>query len=87
MDATLLVTLLAKPLMKEVLKEIVKTQAVLLKDLVNRIPQGKSEVTKALSELKRAELIKERQAPLDDFNTYYVTAEGLQAHSRLRGLE
>jgi len=36
---------------------------------------------------KDADLIKERTAPIEDFNTYYVTADGLTAERQLRLVE
>ena len=38
----------------------------------------------ALQSLKDADLIKEKTAPIEDFNTYYVTAGGLDAERKLR---
>lgn len=38
----------------------------------------------AVKVLKDAELIKEKTAPIEDFNSYYVTSEGLSAARELR---
>lgn len=44
------------------------------------------EIEQALIKLQEADLIKERRTPIEDFNTYYVTAEGLNAGKQLRRL-
>jgi predicted DNA-binding ArsR family transcriptional regulator len=45
------------------------------------------DANKALELLKTAGLIEEETAPISDFHTYYVTAEGLSTERQLRRLK
>ena len=44
----------------------------------------REQVENAVKVLMDAELIKERSAPIEDFNSYYVTADGLSTARELR---
>lgn len=82
--------LLAKPLNRQLFETVVKERSIRFADLLRRasIPDNNRDNARlALQELKDARLIKEL-APMqnfEDFNTYYVTADGLEA-SRQAGL-
>jgi hypothetical protein len=47
-------------------------------------PVVQEKIEDAVQKLKDAKLIDERQAPIRDFSTYYVTANGLNAERDLR---
>jgi predicted transcriptional regulator len=50
----------------------------------DKTKESREHVENAVKTLKQAGLIKERSAPIEDFNSYYVTADGLNAASELR---
>ena len=86
------VMLLSNNVIKLVFEEVVKKRSVLFKELRQSLgkaaefPEGaeKSQIENAVQVLKEADLIKERTSPIEDFNTYYVTADGLTAERQLR---
>jgi hypothetical protein len=47
-------------------------------------PAAQEQIEDAVRKLKSANLIEERPAPIKDFSTYYVTANGLNAERELR---
>ena len=47
-------------------------------------PALKTQVESVVSRLKAADLIEERSTPIADFNSYYVTSNGLSAEKQLR---
>ncbi len=71
---------------------VLKNRYVLLKEIRESLykkPElqatlNNSKLEDAVKKLKDADLIKERTAPIEDFNTYYVTADGLTAERQLR---
>lgn len=77
---------LVKPLNQQVFSFVVRQRQVHMKDLLDSLSASTSKevVVESLSELERAGLIKEESASIEDFNTYYVTAEGLQADRQFR---
>jgi|HubBroStandDraft_1064217.scaffolds.fasta_scaffold95640_2 hypothetical protein len=85
-----IVMLLSNPVLQEVFKEIVKNRSALFKELVTSLSNNTDlnledhQVAGALEQLKNADLIKEREAPIKDFNSYYITADGLTADRQLR---
>jgi len=86
------VMLLSNNVVKLVFKEVLKNRYVLLKEIRESLykkPElqatlNNSKLEDAVKKLKDADLIKERTAPIEDFNTYYVTADGLTAERQLR---
>lgn len=92
-EPTSLVTLLSNPAVNLVFKEILKNRSVLFKDIRQSL-SGKfdvetehTKIEEAVQALVDASLVKERPASIEDFNTYYVTADGLTAERQLRLIE
>ncbi len=91
-DPSAVVTLLSNDVVKLVFKVVLKNRSVMLKEIresLNRTPELQASLDEvkledAVKKLKDADLIKERTAPIEDFNTYYVTANGLTAERQLR---
>jgi hypothetical protein len=87
-----LLMLLSDKVIQLVFKEILQNRSVLFKEIFESLakkPELETAMTKfsledAVKSLKDADLIKERSAPIEDFNTYYVTANGLSAERQLR---
>jgi hypothetical protein len=90
LDTLNLATVLSSDLPKNVFKEILKNRSALFKDIrasvsENQLPNvGVKEIERAVKTLVDASLVKERSAPIEDFNTYYVTADGLGVERMLR---
>jgi hypothetical protein len=91
MDSSLLL-LLSNDVTKLVFKAVLKNRSILFKELresLGKTPElaagpDKTQLENAVKILKDADLIKERIAPIEDFNAYYVTANGLSAERQLR---
>ena len=90
-DTSIIVMLLSKDTIKRVFKEVLRNRSVLFKELresLRKTPElralDKPQLEEAVKKLKDADLIKERTASIEDFNTYYVTADGLTAERQLR---
>jgi len=68
-----------------VFDKILQNRTVLLKDLVVDVDGNVTteQVEDAVKTLEAADLIRERQADISDFNSYYVTAQGLMAGRQL----
>ncbi len=87
--------LLTDKFVQQVFKEILKNRSVRRKDIRVSIggnesvqaPLAEGVIDAAVKTLKNAHLIQERRSPIEDFNTYYVTAAGLGAEQQLRRLE
>lgn len=83
------VTLLSNAALASVFKTIAEKRTVQFKDIRDLLPKTlgavptESELKQAVATLKEADLIKERPAPIDDFATYYVTADGLNVQRAL----
>lgn len=85
------VMLLSDTITKRVFQEVLRNRTVLFKELWESLNKNKElasvkkpEVEGAVKKLQDANLIKERTTPIKDFNTYYVTANGLNAERELR---
>jgi hypothetical protein len=70
--------------------EILRNRSAIFKDLLGAVgraigggEESRRQVEAAVSQLKEADLIKERTTPIEDFNSYYVTADGLAAEREL----
>jgi hypothetical protein len=77
--------LLAKPLVRQVFETVVNERSIRFNELLRRAAlsdEKREEVKAALRELKGANLINEIGSVIDDFNTYYVTAAGLELHRK-----
>jgi hypothetical protein len=91
-DTNVVVMLLSNDVTKFVFREVAKNRSVLFKQLresLDKTPElqanpDKFQLEAAVKMLKDADLIKERTAPIEDFKTYYVTANGLTAERQLR---
>lgn len=78
--ATIVATLtLGGPMVREVFKLLVQDKSIRFGDLVKKASGERHEVKQALETLKDASLVKEAGAAIEDFSTYYVTADGLEA--------
>jgi hypothetical protein len=89
MDVSLLVTLFSDNVVKHVFKEILKNRTARFKELLESVDteqdaKHKDQIESAVKMLMEADLIKEREAPIKDFSTYYVTEYGLTAERQLR---
>lgn len=80
----ILVKLETDPTYREVFTEIVRKKSVRLHDLKSAMRNLGEERTEAyLKTFTDANLVKELKSQVHDFNTYYITAIGLQAGRRL----
>ena len=90
LTANVFVVLLQDTVARKVLETIAREKKLQSKDLAKVFQiehiEGK-DASKALELLKTAGLIEEETAPIADFHTYYVTAEGLSAERQLRRLK
>ena len=75
-DYKILATL-SNPKTKQVLNTVARGRAVRLRQLVTE-SVTQEDALQAINILKRFQLIKETEAPIDDLKTYFVTASGLQ---------
>jgi len=79
-------SVLCEPAVRNVFNEVVKRRTVQLGELV-RLGRGgatRAGTRQLLDKLKDARLIAEQPSTLDEFSTYYVTADGLEADRKLR---
>ena len=80
----ILVKLETDPNYREVFTEIVRKKSVRLHDLKRALHNMGKERTEAyLKTFTDANLVKELKSEVHDFNTYYITAIGLQAGRKL----
>lgn len=72
---------LTTPMVRPIFKLVVKNRSIRFGELARQVePEVNREQAKiTLKELKDAHLIKEKGSAVEDFNTYYVTADGLEA--------
>ena len=88
---------LADAATRAVFEAVAKRRTILLRDLKRDLNSDlKSDLSEepgnvstesvehSLSVLKNADLIRERPAPISDFSTFYVTANGLNAAQALK---
>ena len=90
-DPSTFVVLFSNDVTKFVFKEVLKNRSAMFKEIresLSKKPEfsalDNSTLEETVRKLKDADLIKERTAPIEDFNTYYVTADGLTAERQLR---
>jgi hypothetical protein len=67
---------------RKVFNQILKNRKVQLKELIET-GYSRDRVKKALTNLKKYNLIGEHASTFDEFNTYYITADGLQAGRKI----
>ena len=79
-------SMLAVPTVRLVFEQVVKNRSIRLGELIERVrPKvDRENVEEMLRELKDAELIKEKGSAIEEFNTYYVTANGLEANQGVK---
>jgi hypothetical protein len=82
-----MVLLTGDVVLKSVFGKILKDRSVMFKDIVESVARPPEQVEVALSRLKNENLIEESTAPIRDFNSYYVTAGGLDAERVLRNVD
>ena len=87
------VTLLTVPAVRDVFNKVAKERTIRFKKLQNDLGIERDEAFASLNKLKEANLIlkeanliKEHEAAVEDFTTFYVTAEGLSVERELRNL-
>jgi predicted transcriptional regulator len=68
----------------KVFDQVIEHRSIRFKELIRRTGLTRAETKQALRVLKSASLIDEKGAPIEDFNTYYVTATGLEASREVR---
>jgi hypothetical protein len=84
------IRLFSDAVVKTVFEAILKNRSAIFKELVASVgknaddPTDRKQVEEAVSRLKEADLIRERAASIEDFNSYYVTSGGLGAERELR---
>lgn len=66
-----------------VFEAVAKPRTILVRDLKTRFPNN-SQLDQTISRLIKAELIKVKPSIIQDFNTLYVTADGLSADRALK---
>ena len=74
---------------RKVFETVANRRLVLFRELLRSFDLGDDEAARQrlhglLGSLKRQNLINETAAPVEDFATYYVTADGLSAQRDLR---
>jgi hypothetical protein len=76
-----------------VFEEIAKNRSVMFKEILASLGKkndlskedlSKEKIEEVVHNLMEADLVKERAAPIQDFNTYYITADGLSTERQLR---
>ncbi|HXF84350.1 MAG TPA: hypothetical protein VNK49_03095 [Anaerolineales bacterium] len=69
--------LLGEEANRQVFNQILKNRKVQLRELIET-GYSRERIKKVLTNLKKYNLIGEKASTFDEFNTYYITAEGLQ---------
>ena len=74
-------SLLSDPIARRLFEYVVKMRSIRFEELAKRVePEVDRQMAKTmLQKLEQAQLIGEKGAALDDYTTYYVTADGLEA--------
>ena len=65
-----------------IFEAVLQPRTILIRDLKSKFPG--TNVTQSITLLKNAKLIKEQAAPIYDFSTLYVTADGLNMAESLK---
>jgi hypothetical protein len=89
MDPATILAIMSNPSIREVFKAVARHKYVRRRDLRDQVQSATDpqELNLVLNELTNASLIRAEKAPLADFDTYYVTAEGLSAERALNRFE
>jgi len=89
-DIATTMMLLSDVVVKGVFKTILENRTALFREVIASLgkrpddPDARKEVEAAVARLMKADLIKERTAPIEDFKSYSVTSDGLGAERQLR---
>jgi hypothetical protein len=81
-----IITILADNLTRTLFERIARERRITYKDLLEAVKSSVNPdaAEPRLDQLRAAHLIEEQEAPLKDFRTYFVTANGLSAERELR---
>ena len=71
----------------QVFTQVVSNRSIRFGDLVKSTGFDRTVTKQALQELEQANLIAEKNAGIEDFNIYFVTADGLEAEREVRRYE
>lgn len=74
------------PINYQVFHKVADSRKIVLKDLWDLGP-SKAEISESVKQLSKAGLIGEVPSSVEDFSTYYVTADGLTADRQIRRLD
>jgi hypothetical protein len=85
----LITLLLADRSTRTIFETVARERKISHKDLVQTLTRiagvvSTNEISTRLDQLEEAKLIGEQGAPIEDFKTYYITADGLSAERELR---
>ena len=83
--ANIMTTVLAEPAVRDVFKTVASLRRVKLKELVSD-EKRRPEIKTILSRLRDAQLVAEERFAIEDWNQYYVTAQGLEVERALTGM-
>lgn len=72
---------------RRIFDQVVDQRKVQFKSLYQSQGLDRVAAREKLSVLKKAHLVEERGAPIEDFSIFYVTADGLEANRKLRRIE
>jgi len=84
LTATLFWSLFSDRFTRNLFETIVKERRINYRDLRQSIDLDEEDTSERLERLKEAKLIEAKSAPVKDFETYYVTANGLSVERELR---
>lgn len=78
-------SLLTNPITRRVFGMVVKSRSIRFEQLVKQVEADvdRDRAKRTLQELIDAHLIKQKGSAVEDFATYYVTADGLEASRRV----
>lgn len=79
---------LAEPMARVLFEQVAKNRSIRFEQLLKRVQflystLSREDARATLQQLKNAQLIGEISSPIEDFNTYYITAEGLEAGRKI----
>jgi DNA-binding HxlR family transcriptional regulator len=77
MDAKVL-TLFSEPLIRDIVVELAKRRRASFKEICNLSPNNGDRLNANLKRLREEELVGVVKSQYSDFDTYYLTAEGMK---------
>lgn len=83
-DSTVVAYLAVNNVAREALKAVLKSKSIALTDLIERLIKDQATIDPEqakdeLRKLKEMHLVEAASSGIEDFDTYYVTASGLEA--------